>query len=108
MAATDRISATEQLADGFAFLESPRWHEGRLWAVDLYAQQVLCFDRDVKVETRLAVPGTPTGLGWLPDGRMLIVAETFGRRLTAFDVASDATLSHRRIFADNARELFGL
>jgi len=72
MAASDRMSATEQLADGFAFLESPRWHEGRLWAVDLYAQQVLCFDRDAKVETRLAVPGTPTGLGWLPDGRMLV------------------------------------
>ncbi len=42
----------------------------------------------------------PNGMVLTPDGRTLIVAETFGRRLTAFDVASDATLSHRRVFAE--------
>jgi sugar lactone lactonase YvrE len=42
----------------------------------------------------------PNGVVLSPDGRTLIVAETFGRRLTAFDVAPDATLSHRRVFAE--------
>jgi len=42
----------------------------------------------------------PNGVVLSPDGRTLIVAETFGRRLTAFDVASDATLSRRRVFAE--------
>lgn len=35
-----------------------------------------------------------------PDGKTLIVAETFGFRLTAFDIAEDGTLSNRRIWAD--------
>ena len=42
----------------------------------------------------------PNGIVLTPDGRTLIVAETFGRRLTAFDVARDATLSRRRVFAE--------
>jgi sugar lactone lactonase YvrE len=42
----------------------------------------------------------PNGVVLSSDQRTLIVAETFGNRLTAFDVASDATLSNRRTFAD--------
>jgi sugar lactone lactonase YvrE len=42
----------------------------------------------------------PNGMALGPGGRTLIVAETFGRRLTAFDVAPDATLSNRRVFAE--------
>jgi len=45
----------------------------------------------------VGVTGFPSGLGWLPDGRLLlvsiIVAETFGHRLTAFDIHPDGTLS---------------
>jgi sugar lactone lactonase YvrE len=41
----------------------------------------------------------PNGVVMSPDGRTLIVAETFGARLTAFDVAADGTLSGRRVFA---------
>ncbi len=41
----------------------------------------------------------PNGSVLTEDGRTLIVAETFGRRLTAFDVAIDGTLSDRRVFA---------
>jgi sugar lactone lactonase YvrE len=42
----------------------------------------------------------PNGMALSPDGRTLVVAETLGRRLTAFDVAEDGTLSGRRVFAD--------
>ncbi len=42
----------------------------------------------------------PNGMAITPDGRALIVAETVGRRLTAFDIAGDGSLSGRRVFAD--------
>jgi sugar lactone lactonase YvrE len=41
----------------------------------------------------------PNGVVISADGRTLIVAETFGQRLTAFAVAPDGTLSGRRLFA---------
>jgi sugar lactone lactonase YvrE len=44
----------------------------------------------------------PNGSAITPDGRTLIVAETFAFRLTAFDIAPDGTLFHRRVFADLA------
>ena len=42
----------------------------------------------------------PNGVALTPDGRTLIVAESFGYRLTAFDVATDGTLSGQRVFAE--------
>lgn len=41
----------------------------------------------------------PNGMVVTPDGKTLIVAETNAFRLTAFDVASDGSLSNRRVFA---------
>jgi sugar lactone lactonase YvrE len=41
----------------------------------------------------------PNGTVVTDDGRTLIVAETLGHRLTAFDVAADGSLSNRRVFA---------
>ncbi len=60
------------LAAGFSFLESPRWHANRLWAVDLYAQQVVSVAPDGQLDAPLDVPGIPTGLGWLPAGQLLV------------------------------------
>jgi len=42
----------------------------------------------------------PNGMALTPDGATLIVAESTGRRLTAYTVAADGTLSGRRVFAD--------
>jgi len=42
----------------------------------------------------------PNGTVITPNGKTLIIAETFGYRLTAFDVATDGSLSGRRIWAD--------
>jgi sugar lactone lactonase YvrE len=41
----------------------------------------------------------PNGMVITPDGKTLIVAETFASRLTAFDIGSDGALSDRRLFA---------
>src|SRR5215467_3400619 len=42
----------------------------------------------------------PNGTVITPDGKTLIVGETFAHRLTAFDVAPDGTLTNRRLFAE--------
>lgn len=42
----------------------------------------------------------PNGMAVTPDNSMLIVAESYGRRLTAFDIAADGALSNRRVWAD--------
>ncbi|ONI89910.1 gluconolaconase [Actinosynnema sp. ALI-1.44] len=42
----------------------------------------------------------PNGMVITPDGRTLIIAESFAGRLTAFDIDPDGGLSNRRVFAD--------
>jgi sugar lactone lactonase YvrE len=69
------------LADGFAFLEGPRWRAGKLWVSDMHDDRVLSIDLTGRCETVAEVPGRPSGLGWLPDGRLLIVSMTDRRLL---------------------------
>jgi sugar lactone lactonase YvrE len=64
----------EVLADGFAFPESPRWHEGFLWISDMHGPYVLRIDLSGRPERVVEVPESPSGLGWLPDGRLLVVS----------------------------------
>lgn len=64
----------ETLLDGLTFPEAPRWHDGRLWFSDFYTQRVLTVTPDGTVETILEVPQRPSGLGWTPDGALLVVS----------------------------------
>lgn len=64
------------LAEGLHFAEGPRWHQGSLWFSDFYDHAVKTVDLDGVVATKVEVPGQPSGLGWLPDGRMLVVSMT--------------------------------
>jgi sugar lactone lactonase YvrE len=55
----------------------------------------------------------PNGSVITPDGSTLIVAETLGQRLSAFDIGSDGSLSNRRVWAafgsqPEARDFAGL
>jgi sugar lactone lactonase YvrE len=59
---------------GMSFTECPRWHDGRLYFSDFYTHRVLAVTLDGAIETIAEVPGQPSGLGFLPDGRMLIVS----------------------------------
>jgi sugar lactone lactonase YvrE len=63
------------LIPGFTFTEGPRWHENRIWFSDLYTFHVHSAREDgsdLRVEA--TVPEQPSGLGWLPDGRLLVVS----------------------------------
>jgi sugar lactone lactonase YvrE len=62
------------LADGFCFGEGPRWFEGLLWFSDMLGEAVHTVDLSGSTTT-LAVPGhAPSGLGFRPDGSLLIVS----------------------------------
>lgn len=62
------------LASGLYFGEGPRWHAGRLWFSDFYDHAVKSVDVSGGLRTELEIDDQPSGLGWLPDGRLLVVA----------------------------------
>ena len=64
----------ETLVGGGAFFECPRWHQGRLWVSDYWRYLVLAIAPDGATQTVAEVPGAPSGLGWLPDGTLLVVS----------------------------------
>src|SRR5579885_1780340 len=166
-----RESATRILLDGLTFPEAPRWRDGKLWFSDFYSHRVMRLGLDGQAAIVVEVPQRPSGLGWTPDGtllvvstlatgpcndvvvdsagrayvgnfgfdrhageperttclvrvdpdgsvtraaddlsfpngtlitpdgRRLIIAETFTNRLTAFDIGADGALGNRRVFA---------
>jgi sugar lactone lactonase YvrE len=77
----------ETFLDGLAFPESPRWHRGALWFSDFYDHRVCRVDAGGRAETVAELPGQPSGLGWLPDGRLLVVSMN-DRRLLRLDGGS--------------------
>ena len=86
--------------DGLAFAEGPRWRDGRLWFSDMHAHEVVAMSPDGARETVFSAKGPVSGLGWLPDGRMLVVSmedrrllriEPDGRAATHADLSGIAT-----------------
>jgi len=78
--------------DGMSYLECPRWHEGRLYLSDFYTQRVLVLDLDGgggEPSTVVSVPEQPSGIGWLPDGTMLVVSMRDRRVLRLADAGLD-------------------
>jgi sugar lactone lactonase YvrE len=66
--------ARTALAEGFCFGEGPRWFEGLLWMSDMLGEAVHTVTLDGSVTT-LDLPGhAPSGLGFRPDGTLLIVS----------------------------------
>ncbi|MCG3200784.1 MAG: 6-deoxy-6-sulfogluconolactonase [Gammaproteobacteria bacterium] len=60
---------------------------------------IACVDLDGRARIVAKDLSFPNGIVITPDGRTLIVGETMGHRLTAFDVQADGSLGHRRIYA---------
>lgn len=62
------------LASGGHYFEGARWHDGRWWVSDIYAQKVCTYDTAGNRTEVMHVPNNPSGLGWLPDGSLLVVS----------------------------------
>jgi len=74
------MSAFEVVHAGLDFGEGPRWHDGALWFSDFFRHGV--FTLVDGVETRVAtLEDQPSGLGWMPDGSLLVVSMTDRRLL---------------------------
>jgi sugar lactone lactonase YvrE len=63
------------LLEGGAFFEGPRWREGRWWVSDFYRNTVYAVDPSGNAEAAMTFDGEPSGLGWLPDGSLLVVSK---------------------------------
>ncbi len=72
------------ILDDVSFGEGPRWRDDRLWFSDFYRHQVVTVTIDGARETQFEVPMQPSGLGWLPDGDLLVVS-MLDRRLLRWD-----------------------
>jgi sugar lactone lactonase YvrE len=72
------------LVDGLVFPEGPRWRGDKLWFSDMLAGRVMTVDMQGATETVVEAPGWLSGLGWLPDGRLLVVSMQ-DRRLLRLD-----------------------
>ncbi|MDB5579272.1 MAG: hypothetical protein JWR80_4448 [Bradyrhizobium sp.] len=92
---------TRTIASGFRFAESPHWHDDLLWFSDMHADKVVAIDAMGASKAVIEVPGGPNGLGWLPDGRMLVVSTSrrLIYRLDPAGLAVHADLSHLGDFA---------
>jgi sugar lactone lactonase YvrE len=82
----------EPLANGFCFGEGPRWFEGLLWFSDMLGEAVHTSTMDGSLTT-LPLPGhSPSGLGFRPDGSLLI-ASTEDRQVLRYDGETVVTIA---------------
>ena len=65
---------TQKVTDDFIFLEGAKWSEGRLWASDVFDHKVYSIAPDGRRGLVCEVPNRPSGLGFLPDGTLIIVS----------------------------------
>jgi sugar lactone lactonase YvrE len=64
----------ETLYEGGHYFEAPRWHDGRWWVSDFYDHAVYAVTPDGRSDEVLRVEAQPSGLGWMPDGSLLVVS----------------------------------
>ena len=64
------------MTTGGSFFEGPRWHDGAWWVSDFYRHRVIRVTPDGDESLVVTVPGQPSGLGWLPDGSLVISSMT--------------------------------
>lgn len=89
----------EVLADGFGFLEGPRWSGGKLWVSDFVTQKISQITADGDVTHVAETDSRPSGLGFDPDGDLLVsLMET----RSVVRVTSDGTVTAYADLADTA------
>ncbi len=88
------------IVDNLVFAEGPRWHDGALHISDMHGGRVLRIGDDGGLTSLAEIDDMTSGLGWLPDGRLLVVSmaarklmrrETDGRMVEHADLNAVAT-----------------
>lgn len=64
--------ASRSFADGFKFLEGPRWRDGALWVSDMMQGEVLRIEADGRRTVLCSLPARPSGIGFLADGTPIV------------------------------------
>jgi len=64
----------QTLLTGRAFVESPRWHDGRMWFSDWITREIIAVDLSGKSEVMFRVPVFPFSIDWLPDGSLVVTS----------------------------------
>ena len=95
--------ATYVVVNGLVFPETPRWHLGHFWFTDQFTGRVMRLSLDGCLETIATLPDHVGGLGWLPDGTLLVVGmkERRVHRLGPTGFSSYADLSGLAAFHCN-------
>jgi sugar lactone lactonase YvrE len=80
-------AATRILVDnnqGLKFTESPRWHDGKLWFLDIHGKAIKTVELDGTLATVLDLPFLPNGFGIAADGT-LIFGDALTRKIYRWD-----------------------
>jgi len=77
---TEHDNDWQLLVDGVDFGEGPRWHDGALWYCDFYQASIYRVTLDgERTAVFSGLDDRPSGLGWLPDGSLVVVFMTTRR-----------------------------
>ena len=77
---TSPIKTLADSTTGLKFTESPRWHNGKLWFLDIHDKRIKTVDLTGSVATVLDLPFLPNGFGLAPEGSV-VVGDAFQRRI---------------------------
>lgn len=69
---------------GLKFTESPRWHDGKLWFLDIHDKRIKTAGLDGKVETVVELGFIPNAFGFRRDGSLL-VGDAMQRQIHRWD-----------------------
>jgi sugar lactone lactonase YvrE len=100
----EQTTSIDILRTGLGLVESPRWHDGRLWFSDWIAGEVIAIDDAGTSELILQHQSLPLCFDFLPDGRPVLVSNQHIAMLTAEHdgtLATYADLSHLTTFGCN-------
>ncbi len=71
-------------ARGLKFTESPRWHDGKLWFLDIHDRRIKTADLEGRIETAVELPFIPNAFGFRRDGSLL-VGDAMQRQIHRWD-----------------------
>jgi sugar lactone lactonase YvrE len=69
---------------GLKFTESPRWHDARLWFLDIHDKRIKAADLGGRLETSVELPFIPNACGFRRDGSLL-VGDALQRQIHRWD-----------------------